>query len=436
MLTAVNQFKVNTESTLPNGLLLEWRILQDDAEIQAASTRVGEPLAYLFRETGRYTVTAEIVGGRISDRGEVPVRIRNVAESEEEPPDTQADAGNNNPPPANNQNNNDPPPSTTPTPTPPPSNEPPASVGGAGDPGGGFALGGQVPGTLGQSGYMQQAGMTWVKFQAKWPYVDAGGACGWVAAGKGAGYRVLLSIPGPLYPQSIDFGAYVAHLQAVAACQPDAIEVWNEMNLDREWPTGQIDPASYVNNMLAPAFNAIKSVSPGTWVVTGALAPTGFDNGTNAWSDQRYLQGMQAAGAQNYANCIGVHHNSGTTSPSARSGHVSDSGGGHYSWYFLPTVEVSYSAMGGTLPVCLTEFGYLTAEGHGPLPDAFSWGGVNTLGEQAAWLKEGADISRNLGYVRLMIVWNVGFTQYDSDPQAGYSIVRPDGTCPACDLLP
>jgi hypothetical protein len=92
--------------------------------------------------------------------------------------------------------------------------------------------------------------------------------------------------------------------------------------------------------------------------------------------------------------------------------------------------------MGAKLPVCLTEFGYLTPDGFGPLPSAFSWGAGNTVAEQAAWLKEGADIGRGLGWVRLMIIWNVGFTQYDSDPQAGYSIVRPDGSCPACDLLP
>ena len=39
------------------------------------------------------------------------------------------------------------------------------------------------------------------------------------------------------------------------------------------------------------------------------------------------------------------------------------------------------------------------------------------------------------GRVRLMIVFNVDFTQYGDDPQAGYAIVRPDGSCPACDTL-
>jgi hypothetical protein len=281
---------------------------------------------------------------------------------------------------------------------------------------------------------MQSANMKWVKFQIKWaPGVDPGLAGVYVNAGHSAGFKVLLSIPGPLYPTSIDYGAYVEFLGAVAAAGPDAIEVWNEMNLDREWPAGQIDPASYVNNMLAPAFNKIKSVSPGTMVIIGALAPTGFDNGTNAWSDYRYVQGLAAAGAQKYANCIGAHHNSGTTSPSVRSGRAE---GDHYSWYFLPTIEVYRFGMGGTLPVCITEVGYLSPEGFStPIPQNFSWGNQNSVAEHAAWLGEAASISRGLGWVRMMIVFNVGFTTWDTDPQAGYSIVRPDGSCPACGPL-
>ncbi len=34
-----------------------------------------------------------------------------------------------------------------------------------------------------------------------------------------------------------------------------------------------------------------------------------------------------------------------------------------------------------------------------------------------------------------MIVWNVDFTGYGSDPQAGYAMIRPDGSCPACEAL-
>jgi len=34
-----------------------------------------------------------------------------------------------------------------------------------------------------------------------------------------------------------------------------------------------------------------------------------------------------------------------------------------------------------------------------------------------------------------MVVFNVDFTVWGDDPQAGYAIIRADGTCPACDSL-
>jgi hypothetical protein len=37
--------------------------------------------------------------------------------------------------------------------------------------------------------------------------------------------------------------------------------------------------------------------------------------------------------------------------------------------------------------------------------------------------------------VRLMIVFNVDFTEYGADPQGGYAIIRPNGTCGGCDTL-
>lgn len=304
-----------------------------------------------------------------------------------------------------------------------------------------FALGGQTfVAPISHPDLMHNAGMSWVKYQIKWDAsVDPGQAVAYVEAAHAAGFKILLSIPGQPYPQTtIDYESYITYLQTVAASKPDAIEVWNEMNLDREWHQGEIDPASYVNNMLIPAYNAIKAASPTTLVIIGALAPTGADNGTNVWSDARYVQGMAAAGAANYADCVGVHHNSGTTPPSATTGHVYDSGDHHYSWYFQPTIDVYHNAF-PTLPICLTEFGYLSPEGYGELSQNFAWGKDTTVANQAAWLAEGVQMARSSGYVRLVIVWNVDSTTWgptddpmNGDPQAGFAILRPDGTCPAC----
>ncbi len=304
-------------------------------------------------------------------------------------------------------------------------------------PGGSFELGGQTH-SLASPAQMLYSGMRWIKFQHKWGPGDSPNAVkGRIDSGHANGFKVLLSIPGAnTYPSSIDFNGYVEFLRGVAALGPDAIEVWNEQNIDFEWPAGAIDPASYVTNMLAPAYNAIKSANPNVMVISGAPAPTGFFGGgcgTNGCDDNAYLAGMAAAGAANYMDCVGVHYNAGATSPAASSGHPA--GGTHYSWYFQPTMNLYYNAFGGSRPVCFTELGYLSGADFGGVPPRFSWAGNTTVAQHAQWLAEAVSLAANSGKVRMVIVFNVDFTYYADDPQAGYAMIRPDGSCPSCDLL-
>jgi hypothetical protein len=136
-------------------------------------------------------------------------------------------------------------------------------------------------------------------------------------------------------------------------------------------------------------------------------------------------------------DCVGVHYNAGATSPSATSNPPADPGDRHYSWYYVPTLTLYRNAFSGTRDLCLTEFGYLTAEGFDGLPPGFSWAAGTSLDEQAAWLAEAAQIAANSGTIRLAIVFNLDFIKYepDGDPQAGYAIIRLDGSCPACSRL-
>lgn len=313
----------------------------------------------------------------------------------------------------------------------PPGSGAPPPVAGPPVAAGGFELGGQTH-TFANPQLMSSAGMNWVKFQHKWgPGGNPGDLAGRINNAHASGFKVLLSIPGAnTYPTSIEFASYVEFLRGVAALGPDAIEVWNEQNIDFEWPAGQIDPASYVNNMLAPAYNAIESANPNVMVISGAPAPTGFDNGTNAWSDARYMAGMAAAGGGNYADCIGAHFNAGATAPTQNTGHPT--GSDHYSWYLIPTLNV-YSQLGK--PVCFTELGYLSGEDYGGVPPRFSWAANTTVSQHASWLAQAVSTAANTGRVRMVIIFNVDFTQWGDDPQAGYAMIRRDGSCPACSTL-
>ncbi|HRQ36510.1 MAG TPA: LysM domain-containing protein [Chloroflexota bacterium] len=324
-----------------------------------------------------------------------------------------------------------PPPGNTP---PPPGNTPPPPP-----PSSGFELGGQTF-NMGNRARMQEAGMNWIKVQHKWaPGQSPDMLAGVIQDAHNNGFKILLSITGAQTyppPNGIDFNGYVNFVRGVAALGPDAIEIWNEQNIDFEWPAGQISPTSYVNNMLAPAYNAIKGANGNVMVISGAPAPTGFDNGTNAWSDARYIQGMAAAGAVNYMDCIGVHYNAGATSPTATSGHPADPGDRHYSWYFGPTFDLYYNTFGGARRVCFTELGYLSPQGFTFIPPNFAWASNTTVAQQAQWLGEAVTLARNSGRARMVVVFNVDFTTYtQTDPQAGYAIIRPDGSCPACATL-
>jgi len=318
-----------------------------------------------------------------------------------------------------------------PAPAPPPSSGPPPPVYAAPVAVGGFELGGQTH-SFANPGLMAASGMNWVKFQHKWGSgSNPNDLAGRINNAHGAGFKVLLSIPGAnTYPESINFEEYVQFLAGVAALGPDAIEVWNEMNIDFEWPAGEIDPNSYVNNMLAPAYNAIKSANPNVMVISGAPAPTGFDNNTNAWADNRYMAGVLAAGGGRYADCIGAHYNAGASSPSTTSGHPT--GSAHYSWYLLPTLSV-YSQFGK--PVCFTELGYLSGTDYGGVPERFGWAANTSVEQHAAWLAEAVSVAANTGNVRMIIVFNVDFDHWGDDPQAGYAMIRKNGGCPACDTL-
>ena len=298
----------------------------------------------------------------------------------------------------------------------------------------GFELGGQSH-SFGNPQLMSYAGMNWVKFQHKWgPGDDPNAVAGPINQAHGNGFKVLLSIPGTPYPSSIDFQEYVNFLGGVAALGPDAIEVWNEMNIDFEWPAGQINAQSYVNNMLAPAYNAIKGANPNVMVISGAPAPTGYFGGgcsTNGCDDSAYLAGMAAAGAANYMDCMGAHFNAGATSPGQSTGHPA--GSDHYSWYFQPMLDLYYNTLGK--PVCFTELGFLSGDDFGGVPSRFSWAGNTSVSEHAQWLAEAISLAANSGKARLAIIFNVDFTQWGDDPQAGYAMIRPDGSCPACETL-
>ena len=302
-------------------------------------------------------------------------------------------------------------------------------------PSGGFELGGHIRDWgFPYADQMRYAGMNWAKIQARYRQ-DVSGI---IAASHARGFKIQVSGLGP--PDMVtrpgfeqDIASWLAEIAAAGA---DAIEVWNEPNIDREWQIGHISPQAYTS-LLCTAYRAIKAANPRTAVISAAPAPTGYFGGCgpNGCDDLPFLQGMYNAGAAQCMDYIGAHHNAGATPPSARSGHPADGGGRHHSWYFLPQTELYYNTFRGSRRLFYTEMGYASQEGVPPFSDMFSWARGTNNAQQAAWLAEAVRLSINTGMVRNIIVWNIDYVRYGYDPQDGFAIIRPDGSCPACDTL-
>ena len=284
---------------------------------------------------------------------------------------------------------------------------------------------------------LSAAGMTWVKKQVTYGISDGKDL---IEAAHAQGYKVMLGALGDKNRLAQDFDGYVAdfaeYVAYLAELGADAIEVWNEPNIDREWPIGRVHGSNYTR-LLKAAYEAIKAANPDTMVISGAPAPTGFFAGCAAQGcdDNIFMHQMANAGAGNYADCIGVHYNEGILPPSSQGGDPR----GEYQTYYLILMlrRVAWPFRNAGIPMCLTEVGYLSPEGYGRLPAHFAWASNTSVAEQAAWLSQALLILSNFEDmpVELAVVWNIDFDLWGADPQAGYAIIRPDGSCPACESI-
>ncbi|MBN2002590.1 MAG: M23 family metallopeptidase [Anaerolineae bacterium] len=316
---------------------------------------------------------------------------------------------------------------TTPAPTPTPYPTPPDNWVAP------FELGGHVN-TWDHVDAMRYAGMTWAKVQVHYPK-DAADIIN-TAHDNGLKIQITGMGSASLIREKNFTANYANWLATIAAQGADAIEVWTEPNIDREWPAGQIGPEAYTE-LLCAAYATIKAANPDTAVISAAPAPTGYFRGCSpdGCDDLPFLRGMLEAGAENCLDYVGAHHNAGATSPMADIGHPADPGSTHPSWYFLPQTNLYFDIFNGQRQLFYTEVGYASQEGVPTFHDMFNWAKATTDAQQADWLVGAVNLGRSTDKVYAMMIWNVDFERYGYDPQDGYAIIRPRGQCPACERL-
>jgi len=327
----------------------------------------------------------------------------------------------------------------------------------------------------------KQLGMTWVKQQVRWDHFSAGpGQMDWsgydamVDAASERGLKVLMSVVGApdwshtyidANPQAAPpddlalYATFVGELVDRYKGRIHAIEVWNEQNLDREWDTAQgVNAAAYVE-MLRLAYQVVKSRDASIIVVSGALSPVGASatdpanpNRVIYMDDMLYFQKMIDAGFLQYTDCVGAHHNGINMPPDvawdagyndAQAQFRGPFDNPDHSWSFKSTLWGYHDLIqktGANKPLCVTEFGWATAEGFDSAPPGFEFALDNTRAEQAQWTVQAFQLMREWGFVQLAFLWNLDYSYKGglgaTDPNAPYSILDLQGAArPAFDAL-
>lgn len=292
--------------------------------------------------------------------------------------------------------------------------------------------------------------LEWVKQQVRWELMEPEqGNIDWsvldlvVPSAEKFGIKLMLSIvtapdwarePGvylerhgpPADPQV--YADFVGKILNRYPGSIHAVEVWNEQNIDREWTSVYgLSARNYVT-MLQTTYETIKAIDPGIIVISGALSPTGLNDGVGAYDDFVYMDQLIAAGMLNYSDCVGAHHNGYNVSPNYRYNEIPNDPSAifrgpfdnpHHSWSFRSTLE-GYAnrirAAGEDTKLCVTEFGWPVVEDLGGYPQGFEFARDNSLEEQEAWIPLAMSNMEEWDFVWLAFIWNFNY-----GPQAGWA---------------
>jgi hypothetical protein len=213
----------------------------------------------------------------------------------------------------------------------------------------------------------------------------------------------------------------------------DAIEIWNEPNLTREW-TGSLpfSGAGYMR-LFAPAYQAIRAYSPTIQIITAGLAPTGSNPGTV--DDRTFMQQMYGAGLSSYRDIVvGIHPYGWANSPDATCcGTAGWDNDPHF--FFGDNIrdyrQIMVNNGHSDIQMWVTEFGWASWEGFPGQPKQDSlWMLRNTKWDQANYTIRAFQIGQQTPFLGPMMLWNLNFATLaglieNNDERIAYSLVLP-----------
>jgi hypothetical protein len=303
--------------------------------------------------------------------------------------------------------------------------------------------------------------MGWIKVQANWEFLQPNANSGFdsnntafsifeshIQRAHNEGWRVLVSIAKapdwarggvsqddgpPANPQ--DLVNFINLMLSRMGEQIDAIEIWNEPNLSREWTGGMEWSGGGYMQLFRPAYDAIRAINPNIAVITAGLAPTAADG---AIDDRLFLQQMYDAGLadSHYQNiAIGIHPYGWGNPPDARCCNAIEGRGwdDNERFFFMDTIEDYRQIMvdNGHAPVQMwpTEFGWASWDGI-PTEAPDVWMTYNSPQQQAEYTLRAFQIGQSLDYVGPMFLWNLNFANdtliEQRNEMVGYSLFIPN----------
>ena len=216
----------------------------------------------------------------------------------------------------------------------------------------------------------------------------------------------------------------------------DAYEIWDEPNLRRNWNCDrQICEQSYIE-LLTVAYNVINSLDANALVISGGLAPTGFNDGINAIDDRLYLTTLYAEGLRDISDAIAVHAPGWANPPDASCCEASNGVETHYEspvFYFLDNIEAYRTIMvengDSDSAMWVTKFGWGTSEDVGEPSPIHIFVNYTSVEEQAQYIPRAFEMGLELGYVGPMFLDNLNGCQGLSyRVEVCYnSLINPDG---------
>jgi LysM repeat protein len=237
-----------------------------------------------------------------------------------------------------------------------------------------------------------------------------------------------------------DYGAFMAALAARYAGRVQAYEIWNEPNRRSEWSCTE-DPqnprfcATRYIDLLTAAYQSIKQADANALVISAGLAPTGFNDGTNAVDDRQFLTNLYAAGLATVSDAVGAHPLGWANPPDSACCSASDGVTTHFekpSFYFRNTLDeyrqIMMNAGDGSTPIWVTKFGWGSSEDTSPPSENSIYVSYTSLEEQAAYIPRAFALGSELGFIGPMFLDNLNGCQAGGDIESCYySLVGPNG---------